>query len=469
MTEPTDATDFADKLSRVLTREIDDFSALMSCQQLSAGASQETYCLTYKTTGSSKRLALRRSQPTATSGSSVGGISLETEAQLFDVAERHGIPGPKIHYVLTPQDGLGSGFIMQWLDGETLGQRITHSDELATIRPQLASQCGRILGELHGIELESSLQQSLPRVTPAILVQETWAHYQALDEPVPMIDYCWRWLRENLPQDSRTTLVHGDFRNGNLMVTPEGINAVLDWELAHVGDPVRDLGWLCVNSWRFGNSSLPVGGFGEIDALLTAYEASSGIEVSADALRFWQVFGSFWWAMATLQMANAWRTGETPSLERPVIGRRSSEAQMDCVNLLIPGDISLPELKTLDQGTQLPMPAELLEGVRQFLKNQVAEDTEPHTAFLARVAANSLGMAQRELQYGAELQAAELTRLQALLGLQDNLDAMRRELVSQLRDGLDLETPGLARHLRQTVAGQLFIDQPRYSGLQGQP
>ena len=87
----------------------------------------------------------------------------------------------------------------------------------------------------------------------------------------------------------------------------------------------------------------------------------------------------------------------------------------------------------------------------------------------ARVAANSLGMAQRELQYGAELQAAELTRLQALLGLQDNLDAMRRELVSQLRDGLDLETPGLARHLRQTVAGQLFIDQPRYSGLQGLP
>ena len=139
----------------------------------------------------------------------------------------------------------------------------------------------------------------IPEVDPATLVEETWSSYRDINVPVPMIDYTWRWLRDNLPQQSRTTLVHGDFRNGNLMVTTNGINAVLDWELAQIGDPVRDLGWLCVNSWRFGNDALPVGGFGEIEDLLTGYRETSGLDIPRRELEFWQVFGSFWWAMAT--------------------------------------------------------------------------------------------------------------------------------------------------------------------------
>jgi hypothetical protein len=170
--------------------------------------------------------------------------------------------------------------------------------------------------------------------------------------------------------------------------------------------------------------------------------------------------------MATLQMASAWRSGETPSLERPVIGRRSSEAQMDCVNLLIPGNFVLPELDSpISQGTQLPMPAELLAGVAEFLKQDVAEKLDPHNSFLARVAANSLGIAQREFQYGNELAAQEQQRLQDLLGQPGELDALRWELVNRLRSDMPLNTPGLAEHLCQSVAGQLAIDQPRYSAL----
>jgi hypothetical protein len=300
------------------------------------------------------------------------------------------------------------------------------------------------------------------------LVDETYTAYRELDVPVPMIDYAWRWLKDNLPNDYRTTLVHGDFRNGNLMVDADGINAVLDWELAQIGDPVRDLGWLCVNSWRFGFSDKPVGGFGDVDDLLAGYASTSGVEVDQQAILFWQVFGSFWWAMATLQMANSWRRGETPSLERPVIGRRSSEAQMDCVNLLIPGSFALPDAdRPLDAGTQLPMPAELLSGVRDFLKETVAGQLDPHNSFLARVAANSLGIAQREFVHGGTLAAAEKSRLETLLEKSGDLDALRWELATRLRDGLALDTPGLADHLRQTVAAQCWIDQPRYSALAG--
>jgi len=459
--------EFNRSLQRVLSRELAGFRSLQSCKQLTAGASQETYRVTAATDSGERQLALRRSQPTADSESSVGSISLATEARLFQVALAAGIPGPGVVYVLKPTDNLGNGFFMEWLEGETLGQRIVRAPEYAGVRPKLARQCGEILARIHAIDWQAAgLDTQLPLITPAQLVDDTWGLYRDLDLPVPMIDYTWRWLKDNLPADSDMKLVHGDFRNGNLMVTAEGINAVLDWELAQIGDPARDLGWLCVNSWRFGHSELPVGGFGEVDDLLTGYNSVSAIPVSREQLLFWQVFGSFWWAMATLQMAGAWRSGETPSLERPVIGRRSSEAQMDCVNLLIPGQFPLPDTtKPLSEGTQLPMPAELLEGAARFLKTEVAGQLDTHNSFLARVAANSLGIAQREFQFGPELAAGEQQRLQSLLKLEGPLDQLRWELVNRLRGELPLDSPGLAEHLRHSVAGQLAIDQPRYSAL----
>lgn len=458
---------FQAALVSVLAREVAGFESLIDCSQLTAGASQETYKISCKLADGDATYALRRAVPTLQGGTSeVGTISLATEAKLFQLATTHAIPAPAVIYVLTESDGLGEGFLMEWLEGETLGQRIVKLDELAAVRPRLAKQCGEILGRIHAIDWQQAeLSRSVPLVDPGTLVDETYAAYRELNVPTPMIDYAWRWLKDNLPSSHRTTLVHGDFRNGNLMVSQDGVNAVLDWELAQIGDPVRDLGWLCVNSWRFGVSEKTVGGFGDMDELLEGYASTSGVTVSAAELLFWQVFGSFWWAMATLQMANSWRTGETPSLERPVIGRRSSEAQMDCANLLLPGDFELPVEKALDTGTQLPMPAELLSGVRDFLRGTVASQLDTHNSFMARVAANSLGIAQREFQYGPGLEGQELQRLQHLLGSNGSLDTLRWQLVEQLREGMALDTDGLADHLRQTVATQCWIDQPRYSAL----
>lgn len=443
------------------------FVELLSCRQLTAGANQETWRIDYRDSGGEASLALRRTQATASDAATIGTIDLATEARLLRLAAAGGVPVPEVRGELRAQDDLGEGFLMQWLEGETLGGRINRSDELGPARRILARQCGEILGRIHALDwAEAGLAEELVRVEPPQLVEQTWSIYRELQVPVPMIDYCWRWLQDNLPRQSRQTLVHGDFRNGNLMVTPGGVAAVLDWELAHIGDPLRDLGWLCVNSWRFGNSHLPVGGFGTVEELLAGYEATSGVIVEPEELLFWQVFGSFWWAVTTLHMAHSWRSGETPSLERPVIGRRSSEAQMDCVNLLIPGTFQLPDASTrIDRGTQLPMPAELIEGAAVFLKEEAPDCLDSHRAFLARVAANSLRIAQRELLHGPVLARREADRLQDLLSMEDELDALRWRLVDRLRNGLSLETPGLAHHLRQTVAGQLFIDQPRYSAL----
>jgi hypothetical protein len=282
-----------------------------------------------------------------------------------------------------------------------------------------------------------------------------------------MIDFTARWLLEHLPEDPSLCVVHGDFRNGNLMVTPDGITAVLDWEIAHLGDPIRDLGWLCVNSWRFGNAQLPVGGFGEVEDLLAAYNAVAARPVTPGQLHYWQVFGSFWWSVACLQMAQSWRAGDNPSVERPAIGRRSSEAQMDCVNLLLPGGFEVP---TVDADRyrrwQLPVADELLESVQRFLQEDLAADADSHRKFMARVAANSLATVRREISMGPGLLQQEALRLGEILGRGGDVRELRAGLVQALRDGMALDTAGLGEHLRQTVAGQLAIDQPGYAALQ---
>jgi hypothetical protein len=335
-------------------------------------------------------------------------------------------------------------------------------------------------------------------------VTDTWGQYRDLQTPQPMIDYTARWLLEHLPPEVEPRLVHNDFRNGNLMVTAGGVVGVLDWEVCHLGDPGRDLGWICTNSWRFGQRDRPVGGFGRYEDLFAGYASVAGTEVDPDHVHFWEVFGSFWWAIGCLKMAEHWRSGPDPTVERPAIGRRSSECQVDCVNLLIPGS---PELVTGDgdvsasSSVDLPSTGELLASVRDFLRGDVSTATDGRTSFLARVASNSLDIALRELALGPAHRAAELDRLRALLSEDrtahptttttttqapatatrvpapgaigpagrpaagGDLAALRWQLVDRLRTGsMPLYHPGLVDHLRRTVVNQAGIDQPSYSG-----
>ena len=292
-----------------------------------------------------------------------------------------------------------------------------------------------------------------------------WDYYRKLATPQPMIDFTARWLLANLPPEGPLTLVHNDFRNGNLMISPtSGVVGVLDWEVAHIGDPMRDLGWICTNSWRFGRSELPVGGFGLRADLFAGYEAVSGRSINQEHVRFWEIFGSFWWAVGSLIMAEHYRHGPDRTVERPAIGRRSSECQVDCVNLMMPGAVSLPAAAP-PASDALPRDEELLISVRDFLREDVMGATSGRTQFMARVAANSLDILLRDLSIGAALRAAEHTRLRAIMGHTENREALRWELVRALRDGsMALDTPGLVDHLRATVAGELAIDQPSYSG-----
>lgn len=435
---------------------------LIDVQQLTAGASQQTFRISVRhREGHEANYALRRAQP-GLERSSYGQVSPSVEAELLELASSAHVPVPKVIESLHSTDGLGDGYLMEWLQGETMGQRIVKLPELQSARENLAFECGQALARIHAIEVPNQLQEALHSVSPEELVRETWEAYITLETPQPMIDFTAQWLLNNLPPESDSALVHGDFRNGNLMVAEQGITAVLDWELCHLGDPMRDLGWLCVNSWRFGRRDLPVGGFGTVDELVAGYEAQAGTCIDRDALHFWEVFGSFWWSVTTLGMAQTWRTGETPSVERPVIGRRSSEAQMDCVHLLIPGDIDSALLQR--QQTELPTSAELVNSVWTHLKTSVLQNLDGADKFLLRVAMNSLAIAERELQLTPTLESEELSRLMALVG-EGELAELRWRLVHALRSGEFPNDSRLYEHLRLSVAGRLSIDQPTYSAL----
>ncbi|MGE0621192.1 MAG: phosphotransferase family protein [Pseudomonadales bacterium] len=462
-----DTAEFEQRLGAILEREIPGCTGLVSAERLSGGASQETYRITIDTKSGQKLVCMRRAPGgvvVATETRVAPGLA--TEAKLMACARAVGVPEPEVYYVLEEPDGLGAGFIMEWLEGEALGARIARAPELENVRKKLAYECGQVLARIHQIDLDATgLRDKLETAPPEYFVNQTWERYKLLNTPQPMIDYAGRWLMDHLPTDYESTLVHNDFRNGNFMVNQDGINAVLDWEIAHIGDPMRDLGWICTNSWRFGRTELPVGGFGEYADLFAGYEAESGRKVDPEHVKFWEVFGSFWWAVGCLGMAEHYRSGPDKTVERPAIGRRSSECQVDCVNLLIPGPVTLVEPEERSGNLDMPRVDELLISVRNFLREDVMNATSGRTQFLARVAGNSLDIVDRELSLGTRHRARELERLQALLGHDGSLGELRWELVNGLRDGSRaLDDPALIEHLRTTVVNQIAIDQPKYSG-----
>jgi aminoglycoside phosphotransferase (APT) family kinase protein len=143
-----------------------------------------------------------------------------------------------------------------------------------------------------------------------------------------------RWAEERAPRDARSTVVHGDFRTGNLIVGEDGLRAVLDWEVAQICDPMQDLGWLCVKTWRFGGPQ-PVGGFGAREDLFAAYEQASGSAVDPRHVLFWEAFGSVKWAIMCLRKGLRYTDGtEDVSVEQSAIGRRVEEPLWDFLNLI---------------------------------------------------------------------------------------------------------------------------------------
>ena len=308
-------------------------SGVTGAVRLSGGASQETWSFDIVHPDGNVGAILRRA-PQGYGAAPSRAAGLNAEAKLMQLAHDAGLPSPRVMHVLQPQEGLGIGFVMARVDGETIPRKILRDEQFANARPLLAHQLGKVLAGIHGLPLAQL--PDLRRMTATEEITELERDYRSFEWPRPVFELALRWLRERDPgPPAQVTLVHGDFRHGNLIIGPDGVRAVLDWELAHLGDPMEDLGWICVNSWRFGEIDKPVGGFGSLEELFAGYEAT-GRRVDADRVMFWEVMGTLRWGVMCCGMMQRFRTGPEHSIERAMIGRRSSETEIDLLRLLCP-------------------------------------------------------------------------------------------------------------------------------------
>jgi aminoglycoside phosphotransferase (APT) family kinase protein len=447
-------------------------------RRLSGGASQETWSFDAAlASGPPLGLILRR-VPGGRHGTSA--VTPETEARLQQAVAARGVPVAPVRFVLEAGDGLGAGYVMERVPGESIARRILRDPALAAARERMARQCGEILARIHATPTAGLPE--LPLADGPAQLAHYRTTYESFDEPRPLFDLAFRRLEGSLPATPRPVLVHGDFRNGNLLVDASGIRAVLDWELAHVGDPMEDLGWLCVNSWRFGETGRPVGGFGALADLVEGYAAAGGGEVDLERVRAWQTFGTLkWGVMCMIQAFGAAGEGgeagpaaePAVSMEKAAIGRRVSETEADLARLLAPPEraAAVPEdapAAGAGPRDERPSARELVEAVRGFLLDELRPGLEGKRAFDALVAANALGVVARELERGPAHDALERAGAIELLGGAPELAArssadLARALARAIRTGaLDAGDPRLLEHLRRSADRKLAIDNPRY-------
>ena len=322
-------------LERLALRLGGPAARITEAQRLSGGASMETWAFGFEGRGGVESLILRR-RSAPYDPQTARSITLGAEAALIQATGARGARAPVVRHICDDADGLGEAYVMVRVGGETLGRKITSDARFDAVRPRLARQCGQVLVPIHATPPPPGLSL---KVSDGLGELDRYEEaYRASGAERPILELAFQYLRAHLPPPVEPTLLHGDFRNGNIMFDPEqGVAAVLDWELAHIGDPAEDMGWICTNSWRFGRPDRPVGGFGDYADLLAGYHAAGGRTIELSRVRFWQMLGSLRWGVMCLGMYLSWRDGIETSVERPMIGRRVAETEADLVVLLEEG------------------------------------------------------------------------------------------------------------------------------------
>jgi aminoglycoside phosphotransferase (APT) family kinase protein len=264
--------------------------------------------------------------------------SRRQEFELLRAAAAAGVPVPAVRWCGEADPVLGpSFFVMEFVEGETIGRKVLRDAALAGARAALPEQLAAAAARIHTLDATALGLAPPAAASPGASELDRYAQvlHGLAPDPHPALELASRWLGARLPAPRRATLVHGDYRLGNVIVGPQGLAAVLDWELAHAGDPMEDLGWLCVRAWRFGEDARPVGGLCERERLFAAYERASGAPVDREVVRWWEVFGNFKWAVICIMQAATF-LGGVKSVELAALGRRIVENELELLDLTEP-------------------------------------------------------------------------------------------------------------------------------------
>ena len=326
--------EFIAQLQAAVARHIGAPGTIHDLQRLTGGANKTTWSFDADVAGERAQFILQLASARANDADNpLAGVSphltADEDARLMIAAVKAGVPAPRVRAILQPDDGLGGGYVTERVAGETLATKILRDERFAGARATMAKQCGTILAAIHRIPVAEV--PFLMKLTPAehIAAQRRIIEYFGFH--LPALELGLKWAEQHVPRNARHSVVHGDFRAGNFIVREDGIRCVLDWEIGQSGDPMQDLGWVCVKTWRFGGKK-PVGGFGTREDLFEAYEKASGQSVDPAHVRFWEAYGSVRWGIGCLSMGL--RGMEEVGIERCAIGRRIEEPLWDFFNLI---------------------------------------------------------------------------------------------------------------------------------------
>lgn len=429
-----------DKLARALARMAGGASLpLSNLVRLSGGANMESWSFDWGGAG----YVLRRAPSALMMADRPFGH--DVEAALVRAAYAGGVRAPEVVGELHADDDLGTGYVMKRIEADVSPAKI-----LAAPPTSLIHDLAREMARIHAIAPRDDI--AIPLMDTAEALAELKTRFYAYGGDRPIIALAIKWCEDNLPAPADPRLVHGDLRMGNVMVDDAGLAAVLDWELAHWGDPHEDLAYGCMTVWRFGQINKPAFGLADLETYFAAYEAESSTPVDRTRFRFWLIYRTLWWALGCIQMSDIWRTGADRTLERAVIGRRTSENELDLLLLL---ESDAPEAEQVRVTLPVSCPArrqgesssvELLEAIREWIESDVKARAEGRDKFMAAVAMNAIGMLIRE---------------------QENpVEPHDKALCDDILSGkATLATPGLLARLRTLALAKLGNDVPKYAAL----
>ena len=439
----------------------DPAPAAVRLERLSGGASRQTWFVHLD--GSGAPLVLQVARP----GALASSLPFRTEATLVRAADAGGVP---VAAVLGAEGLDGAGpldgrpwMLSRFVAGETIARKILRDELFAEARRRLVADCGRALAAIHAVDVGR-----VPGLRASDPVAESAAILAAIDEPHPVLERALRWLDAHRPdRDVPPAVVHGDFRLGNLIVDGDGLAAVIDWELAHLGDPAEDLGWLCVKAWRFGGLG-EVAGLGAAADLLDAYVAAGGVPIDGEVLRWWTVAGTLRWGAICMVQSHTHLSGANRSVELAAIGRRVCEVELDLLELL---GVATPD--TVRAAAAAAAPAEpddadlharptareLLAAVGEWVAGPVTDGADGRVRYHARVVERVLAMVERELALGPGQRQRHAARL-ARLGVGDEA-ALARAIRAGDLDG-SARAAELDAALLATTVDRLLVANPSY-------
>jgi len=303
-------------LSELFGREVEVTEPVL----LAGGASKEAWAVD----ADGEKLIVRRAAATVMHHHT---LTLAQEFAVIEAAYAAGVKAPK-PYGYLPDVAGREAFAMARLEGDTIGRRIVRKEELAGARELLPVQLAEELAKIHSIPGDA-----LPFL-PESSIDRMVAELDEVGEPHPAIELGLWWLGENRPPVRPPVVNHGDYRIGNVVVGPQGLVGVLDWEFVHLDDPVRDLAFGMVRAWRFGAVEKRFGGVGDAAPFVERYNELTGRDVRPEELDYWELAGNVAWAVGCLTQAQRHLSGLDRSVELATLGRLGAEVEYEICHLL---------------------------------------------------------------------------------------------------------------------------------------